>query len=50
MSSFVLFCDGFIRNVTNIGHFGTGNLEIRFTDIKQFEEVQKYIINSYEMN
>ena len=41
---------GFTRDVTNIGHFGTGNLEIRFTDMKQFEEVQRYIINSYELN
>lgn len=42
--------DGFTRDVTNIGHFGTGNLEVRFTDMKQFDEVQKYIINSYELN
>lgn len=42
--------DGFTRDVTNIGHYGTGNLEVRFTDMKQFEEIQKYIIKSYEMN
>ena len=42
--------EGFTRDVTNIGHYGTGNLEIRFTDMKQFEEVQKYIIDSYEAN
>ncbi len=42
--------DGFIRDVTNIGHFGTGNLEIRFTNTAQLEEIQKYIIKSYEMN
>lgn len=42
--------NGFTRDVTNIGHYGTGNLEIRFTDIKQFEEVQKYIMISYEAN
>lgn len=42
--------DGFTRDVTKIGHFGTGNLEIRFTDMKQFEEVQKYVIASYESN
>lgn len=42
--------DGFTRNVTNIGHYGTGNLEIRFTNINQFDEVQKYILKSYEMN
>lgn len=42
--------DGFTRDVTNIGHYGTGNLEIRFTDMKQFEEVQKHIFKSYEMN
>lgn len=42
--------DGFTRDVTKIGHFGTGNLEIRFTDMKQFEEVQKYVIDSYESN
>ena len=38
------------RDVTNIGHYGTGNLEIRFTDVKQFEEVQKFIRISYELN
>lgn len=42
--------NGFTRDVTNIGHYGTGNLEIRFTDIKQFEEVQRYILSSYEAN
>lgn len=42
--------NGFTRDVTNIGHYGTGNLEIRFTDIKQLDEVQKYILKSYEMN
>ncbi|CEO10774.1 Uncharacterized conserved protein [[Clostridium] sordellii] len=44
------FEKGFTRDVTNIGHFGTGNLEIRFTDMKQLDEVQKYILKSYEMN
>lgn len=42
--------DGFTRDVTNIGHYGTGNLEMRFTDIKQFEKIQRYIITSYENN
>ena len=42
--------DGFTRDVTNIGHFGTGNLEIRFTDMKDFDEIQKFIIYSYEAN
>lgn len=42
--------EGFTRDVTNIGHYVTGNLEIRFTDTKQVEEVQKHIIKSYEMN
>ncbi|WP_207653823.1 DUF5655 domain-containing protein [Tepidibacter mesophilus] len=42
--------DSFTRDVTNIGHYGTGNLEIRFTDIQQLEEIQRYIIKSYEMN
>ena len=46
----VEFKDGFTRDVTNIGHYGTGNLEIRFTDVKQFEEVQKFIRISYELN
>lgn len=46
----VEFKEGFTRDVINIGHFGTGNLELRFTYIKQFEEVQKYVINSYELN
>lgn len=42
--------DGFTRDVTNIGHYGTGNLEIRFTNIKQFEKIQSYIMASYENN
>ena len=42
--------EGFTRDVTNIGHFGTGNLEIRFTDMKDFDEIQKFIIASYEAN
>lgn len=42
--------DGFTRDVTNIGHYGTGNLEIRFIDMKQFDEVCKYIMKSYDMN
>lgn len=40
----------FTRDVTDIGHYGTGNLEIKFTDMKQLDEVQKYILKSYEMN
>ena len=42
--------EGFTRDVTNIGHYGTGNLETRFTNMKQFEDIQKYIIKSYEIN
>jgi len=42
--------DGFTRDVTKIGHFGTGNLEIKFTDMKQLDEVQKHIESSYELN
>ena len=42
--------DGFSRDVTNIGHYGTGNLEIRFTYMKQFDEVCKYIMKSYDMS
>lgn len=42
--------EGFTRDVTDIGHYGTGNLEIKFTDMKQLDEVQKHILKSYEMN
>ena len=42
--------EGFTRDVTNIGHFGTGNLEITFTDMKDFDEIQKFIIASYDAN
>lgn len=42
--------EGFTRDVTDIGHYGTGNLEIKFTDMKQLEEVQKHILKSYEIN
>lgn len=42
--------EGFTRDVTDIGHYGTGNLEIKFTDMKQLDEVQKHILKSYEIN
>jgi len=38
---------GFTRDVRNIGHFGTGNLEIRIGTESDFEKAKPYIVQSY---
>jgi len=40
--------DGFSRDVRNIGHFGTGDLELRLKDPSGFERAQPLIQRSYE--
>lgn len=40
--------DGFTRDVRNIGHFGTGDLEIRITSREHLERAKSLIIMSYE--
>ncbi|SMC18639.1 Predicted transport protein [Clostridium acidisoli DSM 12555] len=42
--------DGFTRDVTKIGHWGTGDLEITIKDVSGFEKAKKYIDRAYEMN
>lgn len=40
--------DGFIRDVRNVGHFGTGDLEVRVSRPEQLEQVYPLIQRSYE--
>lgn len=42
--------DGFTRDVTKIGHWGTGDLEITIKDVSGFEKAKEYIDRAYEMN
>lgn len=39
---------GFTRDVTNIGHFGTGDLEITLQNEADFEKAKQFLIASYE--
>lgn len=41
---------GFTWDVSNIGHFGTGDLEIRIKSNDDAERAQPLIVKSYEMN
>lgn len=38
----------FARDVSEIGHFGTGDFELRITNPEQLEEAKKYIEMSYQ--
>ncbi|MCP4745815.1 MAG: DUF91 domain-containing protein [Desulfobacteraceae bacterium] len=49
-SSTIKLEDGFTRDVSNIGHFGTGNLEIRIQSDSDFEKAKPLIIRSYEIS
>lgn len=40
--------DGFIRDVTNIGHFGTGNLEVRIRTMDDLQRAKQLIEQSYQ--
>ncbi|URZ00281.1 DUF5655 domain-containing protein [Clostridium felsineum] len=42
--------NGFTRDVSQIGHWGTGDLEITIKDTKDFERAKEYIDKAYEMN
>ncbi len=42
--------EGFTRDVRNIGHFGTGNLEITIKSDSDLERAKPLIVNSYEDN
>lgn len=39
---------GFSRDVRNIGHFGTGDLEITIKSAEDFERAKPFILKSYE--
>ena len=41
---------GFTRNVRNIGHFGTGDLEITIKSNEDFEKAKPLLLKSYEGN
>jgi len=41
---------GFLRDVREIGHFGTGDLEISIRTAQDFERTKPYILTSYEAN
>lgn len=41
---------GFTRDVSNIGHFGTGNLEITITSDDQLEKAKPFLVKSYEVS
>lgn len=42
--------EGFTRDVRNIGHFGTGNLEVRINSRDDFERAKELISKSYDEN
>jgi predicted transport protein len=42
--------EGFTRDVRNIGHFGTGDLEITISSDDDFERAKHLIVKSYEEN
>lgn len=42
--------EGFARNVKNIGHLGTGNLEVKITSKDDFERAKELIAKSYDEN
>ena len=42
--------DGFIRNISKIGHWGTGDVEINIRDINSFELAKPLIERSYQEN
>jgi predicted transport protein len=41
---------GFLRDVSKIGHFGTGDLEITIKTAEDFEKAKPYILKSYEVS
>ena len=40
--------EGFTRDVRNIGHFGTGDLEVTVKNHEDFERAKPLILQSYE--
>lgn len=46
----VIFEDGFSRNVTGIGHWGTGDVEVSIKNSEDIEKVKTLIEKAYEEN
>ena len=42
--------NGFTRDVSKIGHWGTGDLEITIKNVHDFEKAKEYIHRAYEIN
>ncbi|NFM15846.1 DUF91 domain-containing protein [Clostridium sporogenes] len=42
--------NGFTRDVSKIGHWGTGDLEVTIKNAQDFEKAKEYIDKAYEMN
>ena len=42
--------EGFTKDVSNIGHFGTGDLEVRLKDRADFERAKPLFEKSYELS
>jgi len=42
--------DGFCRDVTNIGHWGTGDVELTIKDEADFVKAKDYILKAYQVN
>ncbi|MFG0244852.1 MAG: DUF5655 domain-containing protein [Phycisphaerales bacterium JB052] len=40
--------DGFATDVSEIGHWGTGDVEVRVTDLTSLEKAKQLIVRSYE--
>ena len=41
---------GFSRDVRSIGHFGTGDLELTISSVKDFEQAKELIMKSYDVS
>ncbi|NFM15852.1 DUF91 domain-containing protein [Clostridium sporogenes] len=46
----VIIENGFTRDVSKIGHWGTGDLEVTIKNAQDFEKAKEYIDKAYEMN
>jgi predicted transport protein len=42
--------EGFTRDVTHVGHLGTGNLEIRVESVSDLEKAKPLLLGSYQQN
>ena len=44
----IIIKEGFSRDVSNIGHFGTGDLELTIGSYEDLDEAKPLILQSYE--